>query len=189
MWGLNYIPVYIHGAFQESKANEEMRSITRRRSSLNATKCTHPHQQKVTQPLVESCDAAREELNDRRLIALQKLDSNVVRRAREGDSHTRAKIARLHAEIRALTLKVGSGFVQVVDTQADREHKGSRGAGNCVNSSGSVRCKVPDEQMVHITNSIVLPDSGMDRLLAKIHLADDVKRVNKERQKAETRLK
>ena len=134
--------MYIHGAFQESKANEEMRSITRRRSSLNATKCTHPHQQKVTQPLVESCDAAREELNDRRLIALQKLDSNVVRRAREGDSHTRAKIAWLHAKLRALTLKVDSGFVQVVDTQADREHKGSRGAGNCVNSSGpsGARC-------------------------------------------------
>ena len=43
--------------------------------------------------------------------------------------------------------------------------------------------------MGHITNSIVLPNSGMDRLLAKIHLADDVKRVNKERQKVETRLK
>ncbi|MCI0869695.1 MAG: recombinase family protein [Chloroflexi bacterium] len=70
-----------------------------------------------------------------------------------------------------------------------REHKGSRGAGNCVNKSGSIRCDVPDEQMGQIMNAVVLPDSWMDRLLTKIQLADEVKRVNRERKRVETRLK
>ncbi|MCH9011266.1 MAG: recombinase family protein [Chloroflexi bacterium] len=70
-----------------------------------------------------------------------------------------------------------------------REQHGSRGAGNCVNKSGSIRCEVPDEQMGMIIGAIILPDSWMDRLLAKIQLADEVKRVNRERKKVETRLK
>ena len=70
-----------------------------------------------------------------------------------------------------------------------REQFGSRGAGNCVNRSGSIRCEVPDEQIGRIMGAIILPDSYMDRLLAKIHLADEVKRVNKERQKVERKLK
>ena len=70
-----------------------------------------------------------------------------------------------------------------------REHKGSRGASNCVNSNGSIRCEIPDEQMGQIINTIALPDSWMDRLLTKIQLADEVKRVNRERKRVETRLK
>ena len=70
-----------------------------------------------------------------------------------------------------------------------REQFGSRGAGNCVNISGSIRCEVPDEQIGLIMGAIILPDSYMDRLLAKIHLADEVKRVNRERQKVERKLK
>ena len=70
-----------------------------------------------------------------------------------------------------------------------REHKGYRGAGECVNSSGSIPCNVPDEQMGLIMQSILLPDSWMDRLLTRNQLADEVKRVNKERKKLETRLK
>ena len=70
-----------------------------------------------------------------------------------------------------------------------REQHGSRGAGNCVNKSGSIPCEIADEQISLIMNAIVLPDSWMDRLLAKIQLVDKVKRVNKERGKAETRLK
>ena len=69
-----------------------------------------------------------------------------------------------------------------------REHQGSRGAGNCINSSSSIRCKVPDEQMGQIMNAVVLPDSWMDRLLAKIHLADEVKRVNRERKKSRDQI-
>ena len=48
---------------------------------------------------------------------------------------------------------------------------------------------MPDEQIGLIMGAIILPDSYMDRLLAKIHLADEVKRVNKERQKVERKLK
>lgn len=70
-----------------------------------------------------------------------------------------------------------------------REHKGSRGAGVWVNSSASIKCDIPDQQMGRIMNAIVLLDSCMDRLLAKIHLADEVKLVNWERTKVETRLK
>ena len=58
-----------------------------------------------------------------------------------------------------------------------------------VNKSGSIRCEVPDEQMGMIIGAIILPDSWMDRLLAKIQLADEIKRVNRERRKVETRLK
>ena len=58
-----------------------------------------------------------------------------------------------------------------------------------MNKSGSIRCEVPDEQMGMIIGAIILPDSWMDRLLARIQLADEVKRVNRERKKVETRLK
>ncbi len=69
-----------------------------------------------------------------------------------------------------------------------REHRGSRGAGTCVNSSGSISCEVPDEQVGKIMGAIILPESWMDRLLVKIQLADEVKRVNKERKKVEQQL-
>ena len=69
-----------------------------------------------------------------------------------------------------------------------REHRGSRGTGTCVNSSGSISCEVPDEQVGKIMGAIILPESWMDRLLVKIQLADEVKRVNKERKKVEQQL-
>ena len=40
-----------------------------------------------------------------------------------------------------------------------------------------------------IMESILLPDSWMDRLLARIQLKDEVDRVDKERKKLENRLK
>ena len=70
-----------------------------------------------------------------------------------------------------------------------REHHGSRGAGECVNRSGSIPCRIPDEQMGRIITAIMLPDSWMDRLLAKVQLADEVKRVNREREKVGKRLR
>ena len=38
-------------------------------------------------------------------------------------------------------------------------------------------CPVPDEQIGRIVGAVVLPDAWMVRVLAKIHLADEVKRV------------
>ena len=69
------------------------------------------------------------------------------------------------------------------------EHKGSRGSGNCVNSSGSISCYVPDDQMGQIIGAITLPESWMDRVLARIQLVDEVARVDQERKKLEQRLK
>ena len=40
---------------------------------------------------------------------------------------------------------------------------------------------VPDEQIGRIVGAIVLPDVWMDRVLAKIHVADEVEKVQKER--------
>ena len=55
-----------------------------------------------------------------------------------------------------------------------REQKGSRGTGYCVGNSWSMPCHVPDEQIGRIVGAIVLPDAWMDRVLAKIHFADEV---------------
>ena len=50
-------------------------------------------------------------------------------------------------------------------------------------------CHVPDDQIGQIVGAIVLPDAWMDRVLAKIHLADEVHRIGQERLQAEQRLK
>lgn len=55
--------------------------------------------------------------------------------------------------------------------------------------SSSMPCHVPDEQMGRIIQAIVLPEAWMDRVLAKIHLADEVERVQQERKNTQQRLK
>ena len=70
-----------------------------------------------------------------------------------------------------------------------REQRGSRGVGYCVGRSGSMFCEIPDEQMGNIISAIVLPDAWVDRVLAQVHLADEVKRVDKERKKVQQRLR
>ena len=70
-----------------------------------------------------------------------------------------------------------------------REHKGSRGAGYCVDRGRSMPCDVPDKQVGRIVQAIVLPEAWMDRVLARIHLADDVERVRHERVQTEQRLR
>ena len=70
-----------------------------------------------------------------------------------------------------------------------REHKGSRGSGYCVDRGRSMPCDVPDNQIGRIVQAIVLPEVWMDRVLARIHLADDVERVQHERVQTEQRLR
>ncbi len=70
-----------------------------------------------------------------------------------------------------------------------REQKGSRGKGYCVNRSRSMPCHLPDGQMGRIVQAILLPDAWMDRVLARIHLADEMKRIEQERRQVEQRLK
>ena len=43
--------------------------------------------------------------------------------------------------------------------------------------------------MGKIISAIVLPDAWVDRVLAQVHLADEVARVGQERKKAEQRLR
>lgn len=50
-------------------------------------------------------------------------------------------------------------------------------------------CQIPDEQVGKIMGAIVLPEAWMDRVLAKVHLADEVKRVEQERRETEQRLR
>ncbi len=70
-----------------------------------------------------------------------------------------------------------------------REYKGSRGSGYCVDRGRSMACDVPDNQIGRIVQAIVLPEAWMDRVLACIHLADDVERVRHERVQTEQRLR
>ena len=70
-----------------------------------------------------------------------------------------------------------------------REHRGSRGVGYCVGKSRSMSCAVPDDQIGRLVGAIVLPDAWMDRVLARVHLADEVDRIHRERQQTEQRLK
>jgi len=43
--------------------------------------------------------------------------------------------------------------------------------------------------MGRIVQAIILPDAWMDRVLARIHLADEIKRIEEERRRVEQRLK
>ena len=70
-----------------------------------------------------------------------------------------------------------------------REQKGSRGAGYCVGRSGSMLCEAPDEQIGDIVSAIVLPDAWVDRVLAQVQLADEVKQTERERHQVSQRLR
>jgi site-specific DNA recombinase len=70
-----------------------------------------------------------------------------------------------------------------------REQYGSRGAGYCVGRSGSMPYDIPDNQIGRIISAISLPDSWQDRLLTRLHLEEDTKRVEKERKETEQRLR
>ena len=70
-----------------------------------------------------------------------------------------------------------------------REQYGSRGAGHCVGRSSSLPCDIPDQQMGRIIAAITLPDSWQDRLVARLHLEDETKRVEKERKETAQRMK
>ena len=70
-----------------------------------------------------------------------------------------------------------------------REHRGSRGAGECVNAGGSVRCDVVDEQVGRVIESLVLPEDWLDAVLERIRLRDEVARVRTEREQVQERLR
>ena len=58
-----------------------------------------------------------------------------------------------------------------------REQARSRSHIECPADGKSICCEIPDEQMGRIVAAIILPDAWMDRVLAKIHLADEFERV------------
>ena len=70
-----------------------------------------------------------------------------------------------------------------------REQNGSRSHMDCPADGTSIRCDIPDEQIGRIVQAIVLPEAWQERLLAQVHLADEVQRTNKERAKVEEQLR
>ncbi len=80
----------------------------------------------------------------------------------------------------AQTLKSGSRLY--------REQARSRSHMECPADGKSIRCEIPDEQMGRIVEAIVLPDAWMDRVLARIQLADEMNRVDQERKATLQRL-
>ena len=70
-----------------------------------------------------------------------------------------------------------------------REHRGSRGAGECVNAGGAVRCEVVDRQVGELIESLVLPEDWLDAVLERISLRDEVARVRAEREQVGEKLR
>ena len=69
-----------------------------------------------------------------------------------------------------------------------REQKGSRTTGRCEADGKSVRCDVPDEQMGRIIGALTLPESWLDRVLATVHLEDEVERIREDREETSSKL-
>ncbi len=70
-----------------------------------------------------------------------------------------------------------------------REQARSRSTTDCPADGKAIRCEVVDEQVEAMVTSLVLPDAWLDRVLAQIHVADEAKRITKERMKTERELK
>jgi DNA invertase Pin-like site-specific DNA recombinase len=70
-----------------------------------------------------------------------------------------------------------------------REQYGSRGAGECVNRSGSIRCAVSDGQMDRIVSAIELRPRWQEQVMAIISVKDDLERVKSERKKVQEKLR
>ena len=70
-----------------------------------------------------------------------------------------------------------------------REQASWRSHAECPADGKSIRCDIPDDQIGNIVSALVLPDAWMDRVLAQVHLADDVKKVAHETKETEQRLK
>ena len=81
----------------------------------------------------------------------------------------------------AQTLKSGSRLY--------REQARSRSHMVCPADGRSITCDIPDDQMGKIVSAIVLPETWMDRVLAQIHLDDEVQQVAQARKETEQRLK
>ena len=70
-----------------------------------------------------------------------------------------------------------------------REQARSRSHMVCPADGRSIPCHTPDEQIGKIVSAIVLPEAWMDRVLAQVHLVDEVKRVREQRKDTEQRFK
>ena len=81
----------------------------------------------------------------------------------------------------AQTLKSGNPYY--------REQSRSRSHMDCPGDGKSIRWEVPDDQIGRIVGAVILPEAWLDRVLAQVHLADEVKRINEERKEVERRLK
>jgi site-specific DNA recombinase len=69
-----------------------------------------------------------------------------------------------------------------------REHRGSRGAGVCVEGAGSVRAEVVDGQVGALMEGLVLPEDWLTQALERIALHDEVARVEQGRAELKAKL-
>ena len=70
-----------------------------------------------------------------------------------------------------------------------REQARTRSHIDCPGDSKSIRCEIPDEQIGRLVQAIILPAAWMDRVLARIHLADEMERIEQERRNVDQRLR
>jgi hypothetical protein len=70
-----------------------------------------------------------------------------------------------------------------------REHKASRGFGNCPEGRGSLPCEVVDEQVTKLVSAIDLGPRWLEEVLALVNLTDDVDRIKRERKQVQEKLK
>ena len=70
-----------------------------------------------------------------------------------------------------------------------REHRASRSLEDCVSAGGSIKCRLPDEQIGRIVSAIELGPAWQKQILAIISVQDEVERVQEERKKAQHKLK
>ena len=70
-----------------------------------------------------------------------------------------------------------------------REHKGSRGHGQCPSKSGSIPCHITDEQIIKLVSAIELGPQWLEEVLAIINLKDEAEKVEKKRQAVQEKLR
>ncbi len=70
-----------------------------------------------------------------------------------------------------------------------REHNASRSHGICPSKSGSIPCRIADEQIGNIIEAIELGPRWLEEVLAIVALKDEVERVKKQRLDIQAKLK
>ena len=68
-----------------------------------------------------------------------------------------------------------------------REHRATRGLGECPAHGGSIPCELADEQIGSLVEAIVLERDWLDKVLAQIEVRNEAERVRERRKQLEER--